>query len=223
MNEEELYKDIHLKSFNFMRLFSTKYMKSLVSDNTHDKAIRGLALYLFCESFIQKPKLIVELGTGIPGNVLTTNFIFEAIADMYDSTLITIDFNSEAKDIVGKRSKLILEDDISFAKRFGEYCKDLNIKPEIDLLFVDTDKGLEHLTEVIKYWFPLVKNNGKIIFHDTTTNTLKTHIQTRLALEKNLGIKIEENMDYPSYQGNWIVSHLNVSKGLTTLIKRNNE
>ena len=89
---------------------------------------------LFTQSLSLKPKLIVELGvrTG------QSTFVFERVAKLCNSYLVSVDIEPQQSSSSWTKWSFIHEDDLIFADRFSQWCKDHNLEPKIDALFIDT-------------------------------------------------------------------------------------
>jgi hypothetical protein len=63
-------------------------------------------------------------------------------------------------------------DDIAFAQEFKCFCEVNIIKPQIDILFIDTSHLYVHTVQEIQSWFPFLTLHSKVIFHDTKMKEL---------------------------------------------------
>ena len=115
---------------------------------------------------------------------------------------------------------------------FVKWCAAANLKPEIDLLFVDTSHLYEHTKQEIAVWSPLLSERGIMIFHDTN---MGRGLSGRLghlighgwdnqrgvirAIEEFLGKHYDENCFFTDVANGFLVAHYPHSNGLTVLKK----
>ena len=106
-----------------------------------------------------------------------------------------------------------------------------NLPSEIDVLFIDTSHTYEHTLEEMKYWFPFLGKQGKVIFHDTHSPKIvkirdgslypkiNKHSQREViaAIETFFNIKIDETMPFIYSNNKWLFKHDPFSFGLTIL------
>lgn len=118
---------------------------------------------LFVEAMSVRPNLIVELG--VRGGEST--FVFERVATRTGAHLVSVDIEDCSDVSTYPRWQFVKADDTQFAKDFPSWCEQHSIRPDIDVLFIDTSHLFEHTLQEIALWFPYVGNGGKVIFHDT--------------------------------------------------------
>lgn len=121
---------------------------------------------LFFFAMDVKPRLIVELGTR--GGESTR--VFLSAAALSSARVLSVDIEDcSGLDLPHReRWSFVKTDDIEFGQRgFAEWCAAANVKPEIDLLFIDTSHLYEHTKQEIETWSPLLSKSGAMIFHDT--------------------------------------------------------
>jgi len=182
---------------------------------------------LFVESLISNPKLIVELG--IRGGEST--FVFERVAKLCHAQLVSVDIVDCSSVSSYKEWKCIKDDDIRFASYFVNWCKDRHIKPEIDLLLVDTSHIFEHTVAEIDSWFPFLSKKAKVFFHDTNMGkmyfTKKGYFNfgwdsnrgVIRALENYFNTTFNEKEDFVDIKNGWLIKHHAYCNGLTILEK----
>ncbi len=182
---------------------------------------------LFYEAITQKPKLIVELG--IRGGEST--FVFERAARLCDATLLSVDIEPVGQLSDYPKWHFVEADDIEFSKHFMDWCREKQISPSIDLLFIDTSHLYEHTLQEIKHWFPYLAPQAKVIFHDTNLKqfTFRKNGQLVLtwdnkrgvirAVENYLGTTFSETQEFIQAVREFIIHHLPYSNGLTILRK----
>lgn len=101
---------------------------------------------LFVESLDIKSRLIVELGVG-DGE---STYVLERIANLWGANLVSVDIADCQKVSSFKDRVFIQKDDIAFATEFTNWCKQRNIEPSIDILFIDTSHLYDHTVAEIK-------------------------------------------------------------------------
>lgn len=180
-----------------------------------------------------KPKLIVELGTrggDSTKSLLTAAYLNNAI-------LLSIDINDcgDLKSPYKKHWRFKKADDIEFGKKyFTKWCNNLNIFPNIDVLFIDSSHEYLHTKQEIETWFQFLSSNAIVMFHDTNMgkgiysrtnkNILFSWDNKRgviRAIEEFLDRKYEENNFFYDYAKNFLVYHFPYSSGFTVLNRLN--
>jgi cephalosporin hydroxylase len=182
-------------------------------------------LNLFMESLSISPKMIVELGV-LEGESL---FIFEKVAKICNSLIVSVDINDCSN--VGSYDKwfFVHKNDTDFAIIFDDWCKEKNIKPEIDVLFIDTSHVYEHTCEEINLWFPFLSKKAKVFFHDTNLKRIYLRENYTMglgwnnkrgvirALEKLFDTSFNEKKAFTTIIKGWMIKHDPVCNGLTIL------
>lgn len=180
---------------------------------------------MFAETLLCSPKLIVELG--VRGG--TSTFVFERAANLCGASLISVDIDDCSSVSSYSRWHFFQGDDVAFANLFKNFCGDRGIAASIDLLFIDTSHYYEHTLEEIAAWFPHLSPGAKIMFHDTNMRLagrrrdgcLQSSWDNRRgvirALEKFLGITIDENRDCVEFANGWLLRHSANCNGFTIL------
>jgi cephalosporin hydroxylase len=180
---------------------------------------------LFVEAVALRPRLIVELG--VRGGEST--FVFERVARVCGAKLVSVDIEdcSTASSYEG----WIFEksDDIDFAKRFNSWCAQHLIRPEIDILFIDTTHEFKHTVDEIEQWFPFLSRRSKVFFHDTNARNVyfrkdgsigRGFNSTRgviAALEKLFDRPLNEKKCFVDWANGWIIRHVPYCSGLAVL------
>ncbi len=183
---------------------------------------------LFWESFSVEPKLIVELGVG-PGE---SNFVLGTIANLFDANLVSVDRNPKTEKQSSDRHFFINRDDVEFATDFNQWCQERNIKPSIDILFIDTSHKYEHTLEEIKHWFGFLSDGSKAFFHDTNTHPIYWRKDGSVgltyqhekrgvmrAIESYLGASFNEKKNFCKSVNGWVINHHSFCNGFTILEK----
>jgi cephalosporin hydroxylase len=180
---------------------------------------------LFVESFAIHPRLIVELGvrTG------ESTFVLERVARLCGSTLVSVDVDDCGCSSSWTDWTFVKSDDIEFARQFPEWCRVRGIRPEIDVLFVDTSHEYEHTVKEIAHWFPLLSQRAKVFFHDTNLRRIYFRQDGSMgigwdgrrgvmaAVEEYLGAKFNETRNFTDSRKGWIIRHNALCSGFTIL------
>jgi cephalosporin hydroxylase len=182
---------------------------------------------LFAEAISVQPKLIVELG--VRGGEST--FVFERVSRLMGAKLVSVDIEDCSTSSSFKDWTFVQQDDVQFAKNFKSWCEARNITPQIDLLFIDTSHLYDHTVEEIKYWFPLLADQCRVIFHDTNMRKIYKRKDGSLgaawandravirAIENYFEKPFNEHQDFVDLHKNWLIKHYAYSSGLTVLEK----
>ncbi|BBB31959.1 conserved hypothetical protein [Thermotomaculum hydrothermale] len=185
-------------------------------------------LTIYRESIAIKPDLIVELG--IRGGEST--FVFERVAKKFNSVLISVDIEDCSNASQYEKWLFVQYDDIEFAKIFEKWCKERGIKPEIDILFIDTSHFYSHTKEEIKLWFPYLSSKAKVFFHDTNIDFIIKRKDGSLengwdnkrgvirAIEEFCGKDFNEKIEFEDECGEFGIKHFPFCSGLTILTKK---
>lgn len=182
---------------------------------------------LFVESLSAKPKVIVELG--VRGGEST--FVLERVAKLCNSTLISVDIEDCFGICSYKNWLFVQSDDIEFAKIFEDWCKEREIQPKIDVLFIDTTHIFEHTVQEIENWFPFLADEAKVFSHDTNLKRLFFRRDGSMgagwnnkrgvirAIEKYFGNAFNEKRDFTEFKKGWRIKHFSNCNGFTILEK----
>lgn len=207
-----------LKYYSLNEIIEKSYKKTDISDHL---------ITLFLESIEMDPKLILELG--VRGGEST--FVLERVAKLFGSKLISVDIEDCSNICNYKEWIFINKEDLEFAKEFKSWCKNFDIRSQIDVLFIDTSHIFEHTLQEIKFWFPFLSNKAKVFFHDTN---LKNIYQRRdgsidygwdnkrgviRALEKFFNQNFNEKINFKKIHNNWLIKHYSNCNGFTILEK----
>jgi len=180
---------------------------------------------IFCEALSVKSSLIVELGVG-DGE---SSYAFERAAKLWDAVLVSVDIEDCRKTASYRKRFFVRSDDVAFAEKFPDWCRQRNIDPSVDVLFIDTSHLYEHTVREIRSWFPHLATRAKVIFHDTNMretfrrrdgsagsgwNNERGVIR---ALEEHFGRSFREENDFAEVCGGWVIRHSAVCNGLTIL------
>jgi hypothetical protein len=182
---------------------------------------------LFLESLSMKPRLIVELGVARGESARG----FAQVAQLSGAKLVSVDLTDCSKAIDWGEWNFIQRDDIEFAKEFPAWCRERQIEPVIDVLFIDTSHYFEHTLEEIRAYFPFLADHAKVFFHDTN---LETYIFRKdgsmdlgwdndrgviRALEAYFGKKFNEKEEFIDFVTPYVIKHYPHCSGLTVLEK----
>lgn len=178
-----------------------------------------------------EPVLVVELGTR---GGESTRSLLDA-ASQSGATMLSVDINDCDIGDHSHRDRWHFEqaDDTVFAGRFNEWCREKNLEPVIDVLFIDTSHEYEHTCRELAAWLPFVAEKGVVMLHDTNMGKgIFRRLDLSLdkswnnqrgvirAIEEMLGTRYDENALFSDIHAHWLVAHLPYSNGLTILKRR---
>lgn len=206
------------------KVFLKKYIsRSAISD--HIKIIYDKVLQI-------KPKLIVELGTN---QGYSTKAFLGALDKNNNGRLISIDiqdFKNIKIPIKFKNRWFFFHDnDLEFSKKFKQECNKIDIKPSIDILFIDTTHEFNHTLKELKAYTKFMKKNSIYIFHDSNLNSVYHRNDKTIgfafnnsrgvirAIEKFFNIKFDEKRNIIIENKNFHITHLSNCCGLTIIKK----
>ena len=181
----------------------------------------------FVEALSARPRLIVELG--VRGGEST--YVFERVARLCRGALLSVDLQDCLKTTSYPGAHFVRSDDIAFAGRFEAWCSQHNLKPEIDVLLIDSSHLYDHTVQEIDCWFPFLPKTAKVFFHDTNLQEIfERRDGTRdfgwdndrgviRALEKFFNQSFNEKQDFVDYRSGWLIKHVAICNGLTILEK----
>lgn len=182
---------------------------------------------LFAETIRMKPRLIVEMG--VRGGEST--FAFERAAKYSNATLLSIDIDNCEKASSYPEWHFIQTDDIAFSKEFPQWCRQQQLEPQIDVLFIDTSHFYEHTLDEIKHWFPHLSDHALIFFHDTNMTDIYRRRDGSVgrgwqndrgvirAIEDFFNKSFDETRDFIDVEPGWIIRHYANNSGMTLLEK----
>jgi cephalosporin hydroxylase len=182
---------------------------------------------LFLESLLLQPKLIVELGVARGGST----YIFERVAALSGATLVSVDINDCSRASAYQDWHFIHKDDIEFAREFPAWCRERNIEPNIDILFIDTSHYYEHTVQEIEHYFPLLSEKAKVFFHDTNINNFffRRDGSIDLGWDNERGViraiedffhrRFNEKIAFTTIINGWLIKHDPYCCGFTILEK----
>jgi cephalosporin hydroxylase len=182
---------------------------------------------LFVESLAVRPRLIVELGVRSG----ESTFALERVARLCDATCVSVDVQEPEFTSVPSWSKwtFVKGDDIEFARAFPAWCVSRAVRPEIDVLLIDTNHVYSHTVKEIAHWFPLLAPRAKVFFHDTNMRVFYHRQDSSLgvgwqrnrgvmaAIEEFFGTKFNESVSFTDVRKGWIVRHNAFCSGFTVL------
>lgn len=182
---------------------------------------------LFIESLCSNPKLIVELGveTG------QSTFALERVARLCKSKLVSVDLEDCSNVCQWEDWIFVKKDDLEFSRMFTGWCKENDIIPEIDILFIDTDHHYEQTIKEIRQWFPYLGKKAKAFFHDSNVKPVYRRKDGSLgtapdyqrgvtrALEEYLKNSLNEEEDFVAFRNGWLIKHWANCNGFTMLEK----
>jgi predicted O-methyltransferase YrrM len=182
---------------------------------------------LFLESLNMKPRLIVELGVARGESAR----VFAQVAQLSGAKLVSVDLTDCSRALDWQEWNFIQKDDIEFAREFPAWCRQRQIEPVIDVLFIDTSHYFDHTLEEIRAYFPFLADHAKVFFHDTN---LETYIFRKdgsmdlgwdndrgviQALEVYFGRSFNEKEEFIDFVTPFVIKHYPHCSGLTVLEK----
>jgi predicted O-methyltransferase YrrM len=182
---------------------------------------------LFLESLNMKPRLIVELGVARGESAR----VFAQVAQLSGAKLVSVDLTDCSRALDWQEWNFIQKDDIEFAREFPAWCRQRQIEPVIDVLFIDTSHYFDHTLEEIRAYFPFLADHAKVFFHDTN---LETYIFRKdgsmdlgwdndrgviQALEAYFGRSFNEKEEFIDFVTPFVIKHYPHCSGLTVLEK----
>jgi cephalosporin hydroxylase len=183
---------------------------------------------LYAETLEVRPNLIVELGVR-GGN---STYVFEKIVNKLNAKLLSIDIQDRLSDSYSFKGWYFERaDDVEFANRFPSWCLEKNIKPIIDILFIDTSHLYKHTVNEIKAWFPYLSEKAKVFFHDTNMKKLYRRRDKSFgigwnnqrgvirAIEEYVGKSLNEKTCFTDLSNGWLIRHYANCNGFTILKK----
>ena len=208
--------------------FSDNFEKEIYLRSLKRTDINDHLLTMYRESIEVKPSLIVELGVRSG----ESTFVFERVAKRFNATLVSVDIEDCSKINNYEKWFFVQSDDIEFAKGFERWCKERGIKPEIDILFIDTSHLYSHTKEEIEYWFPYLSKKAKVFFHDTNINFLFKRKDDSYengwdnkrgvirAIEEFCKKEFNEKVEFEDNCKGFKIKHFPYCSGLTILTKK---
>jgi predicted O-methyltransferase YrrM len=186
---------------------------------------------LFAEAVAARPRLIVELGTR--GAVSTRALL--AAAEVAGATMVSVDLaDCSQPDMPARfraRWNFAQGDDIAFAGApFEAFCAARGLKPEADVVFIDTSHTYAHTRDELAAWLPRLAAGGVLMLHDTNMGRgwfrRLDGIVARgwdnergviRAIEERLGRRWDEGSYFTDVAGGFLVRHVPWSSGFTVL------
>lgn len=190
---------------------------------------------LFTEVVKSFPSLVVELGTR--GGDSTKALLEGARLSKARMLSVDIDDCSHAVNISNYKEmwKFVQADDVEFAGKFVNWCKENDYPSSIDVLFIDTSHEYDHTVRELRAWLPLLSDKGKVLFHDTNMGTYfkrkngvvvkgwDNHRGVIRAIEEILNRSFDEKTPFIDRVDGWLVEHQPYSNGLTILTRVNHD
>jgi hypothetical protein len=182
---------------------------------------------LFVESLALKPRLIVELGVARGQSA----GVFAKVAQLCGARLVSVDLTDCSKALNWQEWLFVQQDDLEFAKEFEGFCRERQIEPSIDVLFIDTSHYFDHTLEEIRGYFPFLAEHAKVFFHDTNINTFifRKDGSVDLGWDNDRGViqalevyfdrKFNEKEEFIDFVSPFIIKHYPYCCGLTVLEK----
>jgi cephalosporin hydroxylase len=217
---EKVNSKVLKKSINNIRC-RTEKKKTDISDHLDT---------LFVESLDIESRLIVELGVG-DGE---STYVLERVANLWGAKLVSVDIE-DREDVSRFKGRIFIrKDDITFATEFPSWCRQRNIEPLIDILFIDTSHLYDHTTAEISAWFPYLAKRAKVFFHDTNMSAVFVRKDGSTgkgwdnqrgvirAIEEYLEVKFDEKKDFVLMHNGWFIRHFAICNGFMVMDKYQN-
>jgi cephalosporin hydroxylase len=186
---------------------------------------------MFVEALAVQPRLIVELGVRSG----ESTFALERVARLCNSTFVSVDVEQPTFSTPPSWSNwtFVKGDDIEFARSLPAWCASRGVRPEIDILLIDTNHVYSHTVKEIAAWFPLLSPKAKVFFHDTNMRIFYHRQDSSLgigwqrnrgvmaAIEEYFGATFNEGASFTDIRKGWIVRHNALCSGFTVLERLN--
>lgn len=209
-------------------LIYRKRLLKLRDDNQHIAGSVCLQ-YFFDEVLYRKPKVIVELGTGVRG--LRTQVVCWAAA-LVGAKQISVDLNNcwECGNSWSDNWYFVQREARECAEEWPEICKSVGARENIDYLVIDTDEKYETTWEIWKRWSPFLSRTCSVLFRCSNLQIRLYYKDGRVTdrgwnnnrgvvrvIEEILELGIDERSEWHKKLGVWDVLHYPWGAGLTIL------
>ncbi len=206
-------------------------------------------LFKQCLNHLKKfdGNVIVELTV----NTGESTYIFNEIAKIKSLTLIGLNNDasfSKIYDQIATNANYYFYslDEVKYGQKHISECLNHEIKPQIDILFIDSSHYYDVTMKRLQNFVPLLSNNGMLILHDTYMAPINSPIFGRgweiekgnimyggwdnhrgvtSAIEDYFHIQMNEDKNFSFifiHNGNfWSINHEYLCNGLTILRKLN--
>jgi hypothetical protein len=182
---------------------------------------------LFVESLVMNPRLIVELGVARGESAQ----VFAQVARLCGAKMVSVDLTDCSRALDWDEWNFVQKDDVEFAREFEGWCRERQIEPVIDVLFIDTSHYFDHTREEMRAYFPFLADHAKVFFHDTNLDTFIFRKDGSMdlgwdndrgvirAIESYFGKKFNEKEEFIDFVTPWLIRHYPYCSGLTVLEK----
>ncbi len=182
---------------------------------------------LFVETLTMNPKLIVELGVAKGQSAR----VFSRVAKLCGAKYVSVDITDCSRAVDWDGWLFVQKSDVEFAKEFAAWCRERQIEPVIDVLFIDTSHYFDHTLEEIRAYFPFLAEHAKVFFHDTNMSTYIFRKDGTVdlgwdndrgviqALEVYFNKKFNEKEEFIDFVTPFVIKHYPYCSGLTVLEK----
>ena len=218
---------VNMKKHSRFRSTGLQELDEIMMKSQERTVINDHLPLLFIESLRTNPRLIVELGVE-KGQ---STFALERVARLCNSKLVSVDLVDCSNVSQWEDWIFIRKNDLEFAEMFTSWCKENDIKPEIDILFIDTEHHYEQTIKEIRQWFPYLSKKAKVFFHDSNVKPVYQRKDGSLgtsrdfirgvtrALEEYLDYPFNEEEDFVAFKNGWLIKHWANCNGFTMLEK----
>ncbi len=186
---------------------------------------------IFLETVESNPNLIVELGTKTG----MSTFALSRAAMVTGATLLSVDFRDCSDALDWDKWNFVHMDDVAFSKQFPEWASERDIKPSIDVLFIDTSHEYNHTKNEIAVYEPFFSKDVKVIFHDS--NCSGWYIRKNFTIDKSydckrgvihaledfFGTSFNEKREFVEIRNGWLIKHNPKCNGLFIMKRIENQ
>lgn len=184
---------------------------------------------VFIDTVAQKPNLIVEIGAR---EGLSTRTFCRA-ASLFNAAVISCDIINHKIACDYPRWYFVCEKGTAFASQFADYCEQLGIAPNIDVLCIDTTELYSEVREEIVKWFPHLSpcctvfffctNLQKRLYYEDGSSTGLGWDNERgviRAVQEHYWITFDETKEWSGEVDNWIITSKPWGGGWTTCVRK---
>ncbi len=202
-------------------------LNAIKQDSLRRTAINEHLETLFLESLTLKPRLIVELGVARGESTR----VLAQVAQLCGAKLVSVDLNDCSRALDWEEWTFIQKNDLEFAREFEAWCRERQINPVIDVLFIDTSHYFDHTLEEIRAYFPFLADHAKVFFHDTNLDTyiFRKDGSVDLGWDNDRGViqalevyfnrTFNEKVEFIDFVTPWLIKHYPHCSGLTVVEK----
>ena len=194
----------------------------------HDRiAIAACLPMIYEEARAAKPKLIVELGVS---REALANKVLAWVAEENEATFVSCDLYDFSDVCKYPNWYFYQVEAMMLATRWRQTCADLQVLPNVDLLFVDLDEKYETTRGVFLLWGSFLKEGSTLMLRCTNLKKELVYADGRRtnlgwdnergvmrAVEEDLGVYFDEAKPFSGKLNGYHVEHIPWGAGLTVL------